>query len=163
MIQKDYEYIQGSAARQLQYDVYEENKVLKAKKRYRNNRKIKFRIVLSILSVLAAGLLVMYRFALITQLSYDINKVEKQYNELRNKNAILKVQIETGTNLTEIKELAESRLGMKKPDRSQIVYIMVPRDDYTVVMNSSDKESDGGGNIFKAVINKAAALIKLLE
>lgn len=160
MIQKDYGYVQGSTARQLQYDVYEENTVLKAKKRYKNNRKVKFKLVVSIILVLLAGLTVMYRFAAITQLSYDINKSEKIYNELRNENSMLKVQVETKTDLSEIKEIAETRLGMQKPDKSQVVYVKVPRDDYTVVMKTQD---EAGGNILNVFINKVVALVRLFE
>lgn len=163
MIQKDYSYVQGSAARQLEYDVYEENTVLKAKKRYKNNRKVKLKFVLSILAVLIAALAVMYRYAAITQLSYSINKSESLYNELRNENSILKVHIETETNLTDIKEIAETELGMQIPDKSQIVYINVPRKDYTVVMNTQDAAGGDDSNIMKVFINKVAGLVKLFE
>ena len=163
MIQKDYGYVQGSTARQIQYDVYEKNTVLKEKKRYKNNRIVKFKLVLSVLAVLIAGLTVMYRFAAITQLSYTINQNENLYDELRNQNSILKVQIETNTDLTNIKELAETRLGMQKPDKSQIVYIKVSRNDYTVVMKTQDEVGMDGGNILKIFINKVAGLIKLFE
>lgn len=162
MIQKDYDYVQGTAARQVQYDVYEENKVLKAKRRYKNNRKVKLKMVLSILVVLGGGLLLMQRYAAITQLSYDMNKIEEKYNVLRNENALLRVQIETNTNLTEVKELAESKLNMKMPDKSQTIYIKVPRNDYTVVLNS-EKETEDSGNIFRVILGKLAALVKLLE
>lgn len=163
MIQKDYDYVQGSTAKQLRYDVYENNTVLKAKKRYKNNRKIKLKLVLSILAVLIAGLTVMYRFTAITQLSYSINKSENLYNELRNENSILKVQIETETDLGEIKEIAETRLGMQKPDKSQIVYIKVPRNDYTVVMKTQDEAVGNNGNILKVLINKLTGLVRLFE
>lgn len=175
MKQKGYEYVQGSAARQLeqarqvqqtsqleQYDVYEKNSVLKAKKQYKSNRKVKLKLVLSILAVLVAALAVMYRFALITQLSYNINQNEITYNNLRNENSILKVQVETQTDLTEIKEIAETRLGMQKPDKSQVVYIKVPRNDYTVVMNAQDK-ADSKGSILKAFIYKLSGMVRLFE
>lgn len=162
MIQKDYEYVQGSAARQLQYDVYEENSVLKAKKQYKNNRKVKLKMVLSILAVLFAALVVMYRFALITQLSYNINRNEEAYNKLRNDNSILKVEVETLTDLTEIKEIAETRLGMQKPDKSQVVYIKVPRNDFTVVMNPQEG-ADGSGSLLKALITRLSGLVGLFE
>lgn len=173
MIKKDYEYIQGSAAkqlqpnieieRQIQYDVYEENTVLKEKKRYKSNRKVKFRLVLSILFIFFAGLTVMYRFAVITQLSYDLNRMEQQYNTLRNENSILRVQVETNTDLGEIKEIAETRLGMQKPDKSQIVYIKVPRNDYTVVLNTTEKAGGEDDNFFKTFTKRIAGLIRLYE
>lgn len=163
MKQKDYEYIQGSAARQLDYDVYEENRVLKAKKQYKNNRKAKFKLVISILAVLIAGLAVVYRFALITQISYNINQSQKEYYDLRNQNSIIRVQVEQDTDLTSIKQVAETRLGMQKPDKSQIVYISVEKNDHTVVMNTKDEDTETDANIFTAFISKVAGLFNLFN
>ncbi len=162
MKQKGYGYVHGSAARKLEYDVYEENRVLKAKKQYKSNRKVKLRMVLAILAVLSAGLAVMCRYAIITKASYDINQKERIYDEIRNENSILKVQIETMTDLNEVKETAENRLGMQMPDKSQIVYIKVPRNDYTVMM-ASNTESDNDHGAVLGFINKAAGLLKLFE
>lgn len=162
MVQKDYEYVQGSLARQLEYDVYEENQVLKAKKQYKSNRKIKLRMVMAILAVLSAGLAVMCRYAIITKVSYDINQKQKLYDEIRNENSMLRVEIETGTDLAEIRETAENRLGMQMPDKSQIIYIKVPRNDYTVNM-ASNTESEKDYSTVPGFINKAAGLLKLFE
>lgn len=162
MNQKGYEYVHGSAARQLVYDVYEENQVLRAKKRYKSNRKIKLRMVVAILAVFAAGLAVMCRYAIITKVSYQINQREKVYEEIRNENSLLRVQIETKTDLNEIKEIAESRLGMQMPDKSQIVYIRVPRNDYTVLI-SPDAENEKNGNTVSKFINRAAGFLRLFE
>lgn len=162
MIQKDYGYVHGTAARKLEYDVYEENKVLKEKRRYKSNRKIKLRMVAATVAVLAAGLVVMCRFAIITKLSYDLNKMQKEYDRIRNENSLLKVQIETKTDLNEVKEAAENRLGMQMPDKSQIIYIKVPRNDYTVMMSQKSQAEDDT-SLLGALGEKAAGLIKLLE
>ena len=163
MIQKDYGYINGTAARKLEYDVYEQNKVLKAKKQYKNNRSAKFKLVLSILTVFTAGLLIVYRFALITQISYNINESEKAYNVIRNENSLIRMQVERDTDLTRIKETAETRLGMQKPDKSQIVYVRVPKNDYTVVLNSPDQTDGIEGNVFTGILDKVAGFINLID
>ena len=75
---------------------------------------------------------------------------------------MLRVQIETMTDLNEIKEAAESRLGMQMPDKSQIVYIRVPRNDYTVMV-SREPETDNYGNPVLKFINRAVGLFKLFE
>jgi len=160
--QKGYEYVYGSAARQLEYDVYEENQVLRAKKTYRSHRKIKLRMVMAILAVFAAGLAVMCRYAIITKVSYQINQKQKAYEEIKNENSLLRVQIETKTDLNEIKEVAENRLGMQMPDKSQIVYIKVPRNDYTVLMTSNNSEEKSGNAISK-FISRATGLLKFFE
>ena len=162
MNQKGYEYVYGSAARQLEYDVYEENQVLRAKKTYRSHRKIKLRMVMAILAVFAAGLAVMCRYAIITKVSYQINQKQKAYEEIKNENSLLRVQIETKTDLNEIKEVAENRLGMQMPDKSQIVYIKVPRNDYTVLMTSNNSEEKSGNAISK-FISRATGLLKFFE
>lgn len=171
MLRDNYEYVQGSAARKLQYDaydgyeaydVYKENKVLREKKRYRSNRKIKLRFVMSVMAVFFAGLIVMYRYAAITKISYDIGQKEKEYNDLRNENAMLRVEIEKETYLAEIKETATTRLGMQMPDKSQVIYIKVPRKDYTVVMDEKSDEQDNG-NFLGKLAGKAAGLVKLFE
>jgi len=151
--QKGYEYVYGSAARQLEYDVYEENQVLRAKKTYRSHRKIKLRMVMAILAVFAAGLAVMCRYAIITKVSYQINQKQKAYEEIKNENSLLRVQIETKTDLNEIKEVAENRLGMQMPDKSQIIYIKVPRNDYTVLMSSNTSEEEKSGNAISKFIS----------
>jgi cell division protein FtsL len=162
LIQKNYEYVHGSAAKQLEYDVYEENKVLKAKRRYKNNRKIKLKMVAAIIAVLAAGLVVMCRYAIITKLNYDVNRLQKNYEKIRNENSLLKVQIESKTDLNEVKEAAETRLGMQMPDKSQIIYIKVPRNDYTVVMNQQT-QAENGESLAGALVEKVSGLIKLFE
>lgn len=160
--ENDYEYIEGSAVRKLEYDVYEENKVLKAKKRYKSNRKVKAKMTLAIITVLVAALAVMWRYAIITKTSYEIDQKEKIYNELRNENALLRVQIESETDLTSIKETAENKLGMRTPQKSQIIYVKVPRNDYTVVMQEEDK-APGDDNFINVFISKVASLAKLFE
>ncbi len=163
MIQKDNSYVNGTAARKLEYDIYEQNKVLKAKRQYKNNRAAKFRLVLSIMAVFAAGLLIVYRFALITQISYNINESERAYSKMRNENSLIRLQVERDTDLTKIKEAAVTRLGMQKPDKSQIVYVRVPKNDYTVVLNSPDQADGIEGHAFTGILDKIAGFIDLID
>jgi Cell division protein len=163
LIQKDNNYVSGTAARKLEYDVYEQNNVLKAKKKYKNNRMAKFRLVLSMMAVFIVGFIVVYRFALITQMSYNINKSESVYNQIRNENSLLRMQVEKNTDLTRIKELAETKLGMQKPDKSQIVYIRVPKNDYTVVLNSGEDTEAAKGGLFAGILDKVAGLMNLIN
>lgn len=164
MIKKSYNYIDGSAARKLEYqaeitkyDVYEENEVLKAKRQYKELRSQKIKFIFSLICVFAAGLFIMVRFAMITQLSYTINSHENKYNEIRNQNAILRFQIEKGTDLEKIRMIAEERLGMKKPDKSQIVYISVPKNDHTMVMDSGSKETESGIDLLEGFLQESIA------
>jgi len=127
------EYIYGTAAKKIEYDVYEENKVLKRKKEAKYNYKIQLKTVLCIMMIFAASLILMYRYAVITDLNYRIDDSYKKYNGLRNENSRLSVQIGKDMDLSTVKEIAESRLGMQKPNKYQIVYVRVPKTDVTIV------------------------------
>jgi cell division protein FtsL len=142
LIEKGYSYIEGSTARKLDYDVYEDNKVLKAKRQYKDNMKSKACFILALTVVLAAALIVMFRFAMITQIGYNISSSEKAYDDMKNKNALLRLQIGKETDLDKIRQVAETRLGMQNPDKSQMVYISVPRNDHTVVMDTDNDNAD---------------------
>lgn len=136
-------YIYGSAAEKLKneaYDPYEENVVLKSKKIARNNAKIKTKIMLSIFLIFGMCAVIMFRYAQISQLNYDTNKLSKQYTELQNENKRLSIEIEKAMDLNGIREIAETKLKMHKPDKSQIVYINVPKEDMIILANKKESQ-----------------------
>jgi cell division protein FtsL len=154
-------YVYGSTAEKIQYDVYEENRVLRQKKNQRSNNKAKLKMFLNVFFVFLLGAVIVMRYAMITELSYNLDKENKKYNNIVNENSRLKVQIEKNMNLAQVKEVAESRLGMQKPDKYQLVYVDVPRNDFSLVSDKY-KESEKSGGIV-AVVDKLGKLARLLE
>lgn len=152
MVQDKNKYVHGTAAEKLQYDVYEQNNVLKSKKKYRSNIRVKIKMTFTILAIFTSCLLLMYRYAIVTELNYNISKSDKIYNEIRNDNSRLKVQIEKEMDLAKIKEVAEKKFSMQKPDRSQMVYLNIPKQDFTVVAGSKKNIRDV--NMFETILNK---------
>jgi Cell division protein FtsL. len=130
---KSGQYVQGSTAEQISYDVYEENKVLKTKKKQKSYAVVKFKAVCCLLAVFAMGTLVMYRYATITKLNYTLTKQTKVYNDVAKENSILSIQIEQATDLQKVRSVAESTLGMQKPDKRQINYVSISKGNYTKV------------------------------
>ncbi len=131
-------YVYGSVAEKIEnqvYDPYEENAVLKSKKIARNNNKIKAKITFSILIIFSLCSLTMFKYAQISQLSYDNNKLNKQYTDIQNDNKLLSIEIQSAKSLKNIREVAENNLHMHKPNKSQIVYVEVPKEDVTVTAN----------------------------
>lgn len=162
MIQKSGDYVHGTSAEKLEYNIYEENRVLKSKKVSRSYLKAKVKAVILILVLFAACFAVVVRYAQITEINYDINKAVKTYNSIRNENARLLVEIKKETDLTKIKEIAETRLEMQKPDKYQIVYVNVPKGDYTIVAENYDQSSKTNDNFFAVLFDKVNKLISLL-
>lgn len=163
MIQKKNGYVYGTAAEKLDYDVYEHNKVLKEKKKYKSNRLIKVKMIAGILLIFALGLIVMYRYALIADINFRISIKERQYNELRNENSRLKVAVENKTNLTRIMQVAQNDLGMQKPDKYQIVYIEVPKTNYTVTSEQYKNSSKEDATFLAELTNKIEIFVSLFN
>lgn len=162
MIQKNGTYIQGNLAEKLEYNAYEENKVLRQKKKARSGALPKVKTVAFMLVIFATCFLIVYRYAVITELNFQISKAEKQYNEIRNENARLLVEIKKDTDLNTIQQIAETRLGMQKPDKSQIVYMNVPKNDYTVVAESYIQDKDTNEGVFASLIDKIGRIASFL-
>ncbi|RCX16564.1 hypothetical protein DFR58_11057 [Anaerobacterium chartisolvens] len=154
-------YIHGSAAPKIEYDVYEENKVLKAKKTQRSNNKAKLKMVFAIFLVFIAGSAVMLRYTMITQINYSIDSRNKEYARISNENAKLEIAIQQEMDLVKVKEIAESKLGMHKPDKYQIVYVNIPRENLSIV-SEKYKEKSSGEEVLKSVLNKLEELVALL-
>ncbi|HHW32319.1 MAG TPA: cell division protein FtsL [Clostridiaceae bacterium] len=156
-------YVYGTAVPKIEYDVYEDNKVLKEKKKQKAKYKVRLRIVFTIIFVFAASLLLMSRYALITELNYQVSDLDRKYNEIKNENSRLKVQIETEMSLSKVKEMAETRLGMQSPDRYQKVYIRVPKNDVTKVAKNYMEENDKSNKLFAFLMNIVNKMIGLID
>ncbi len=154
MIQTDKNYVHGTAAEKLDYDVYSENVLLKDKKRQRANNKVKTKMVLSIALVFVMFFFVMYRYAVITELNYKLDSINKKYNDIKNDNTSLKVSIERELDLNKIRQTAESRLGMHTPDKYQIVFVKVQKHDYTSVGEGYKKSAEKNGHMLEAFADK---------
>jgi cell division protein FtsL len=159
LIETEKSYISGTSARKLSYDVYEENTVLKAKRKQKSNNRAKFNLVLSIFVVFILVFLVIYRYALITELNYNINESLKSYSEIKNENSILKVDIEKDTDLSKMRQIAEDKLGMHKPDKFQVIYVSVPKSDYSIVSKTYDSNNT---NLFIMITDKLGKLTQLV-
>jgi len=158
----DKNYIQGTAARKLEYDVYEENKILKQKKKQRVNNKIKVKVVFAFMVLFVLSGLVMYRYALITDLNYKINSKMNELTEIKNENTRLGVKIERELDLQKIQKFAEENLGMQKPDKSQCTFVKVPRSDFTTASSKNEDKDKSGSNIFEALLGKVDKLTGFL-
>jgi cell division protein FtsL len=161
LIDTEKSYINGSLARKLEYDVYEENKVLKAKRKQKSNNRAKFNLILIIFVVFSLVFLIIYRYAFITELNYNIDSSIRKYNEIKNENSILKVDIEKDTDLSKIMQIAEEKLGMHKPDKFQVVKVNVPKNDYSIVSLKYDY-SGNNSNLFGLITDKLGKLTHLI-
>ena len=147
-------YVHGTAARKLGYDIYEENELLKRKLKEKQDNKEKRKILLHVFFCCALALIMMYRYSLLTDMNYNMNKKYKEYETIKNSNIALRVSIEKEENLSNIKEQARTRLDMQTVNKSQVVYVRVPTSDF-VKYADGDEEKIG---IVKVMTRKIQGL-----
>ena len=92
-------------------------------------------MIFCVVFVVAVSLLILYRFSAIAEYNYHMGTLTDEYNRLRDENRKLQVDIGTTINLEKVKEIAETKLNMHKPDDYQIVLVSVPKNDYSVVVD----------------------------
>lgn len=137
-----YNYQYGSTARNLEYDVYEENSFLRNKRKKFKYTQIKTKMFLISLLLFACGMIVMYRYAIITELNYDIQDARVMYDRIQNDNLVTRMSIQSSLDLANVRDIAENDLRMHEPRREQIVMINVPRDDFIQGNVNLAKDSD---------------------
>lgn len=160
-------YVYGNVAEKLEqqvqqstneyYDPYEQNALLRSKKVARNNAKIKAKIVVYIFLIFGMCAIIMFRYAQISQIGYDSDKIKKDYIAIQQENARIELEIEKAMDLDSIREIAESSLRMHKPDKNQIVYVTVPRQDKTILATKEQSK------VLGLVGNVGGSLKKLLN
>ena len=95
-----------------------------------------------------------YRYAIIDKTYSNLKHLEGNLGTIKKETAQLEANIESSLNLATIKEEAESKLGMKKMNPEQIIYVTLPKTDY--VETSSEQINDEKNNLnwFMSIINK---------
>ncbi len=161
MIKAGKQYVEGTVAKKIEYDVYEHNEVLKTKKIRKHNSRAKAKAILYIFLLFAMSSVVIYRYSKITELNYNLVKKVAEYNQLKEQNAFLKAKLDKDKNLLRIKQLAEERLGMQQPEKYQITYISVPKSDFSVALNASGSSKEKNG-MFALILDRVGRFARLL-
>ena len=120
----------------------------------------KARLIFCIVALASMCFVVLYRFSILSDLNATMNRMNEEYNALRNENRLLKVEIETSIDLDRVKQVAEAEMGMHKPDRFQIVPVSVPKNDYNVVLDQQyiDQATDNSGKpLLKGILDAIQA------
>lgn len=95
-------------------------------------------------------------FLILLAISYRNSLINEKFNEIQNKktelssiektNGQLQVSIEESVNLSSIEQAAKDRLGMKKPDNDQKVYVELEKKDYVETATEEIKEDTKDSN-----------------
>ncbi len=158
----------GTEARELEYsaslevqrkrEAAENARRKKRAEEARQMRILKAKAVRTLFIVSAVLAIILIREAQIDRLCGQISTKEK---ELENLDAIVtekEMYLSGALDLKMVEETAMSRLGMKKPDQSQYVYIDMDKADKGEVL----KETDGKKNAFESFFEKVKRVLEYL-
>ncbi len=158
-------YNYGTEAREIEYSPsFEAKEVKKATKSRRDivfeqrMARIKKSCIKSLAIVAAILAVVMIREAQIDKLCGEITKLE---GEIYDFNAMIterEMHLSYQLDMNNIDTIAVSRLGMKKPDDSQYIYLDVQKNTGGEVL----VKNSAGSNGFSAFVNKAKILLEYL-
>ena len=108
--------------------------------------------IIEIALAFAVLLTISYRYSLINTKFAEKENLKTQLQDLQKQNAQLQLSIETGTNINNIEQQAKEKLGMKKLDNSQKVYVSLPKEDY-VESSTEQVETGEEETWWQALIN----------
>lgn len=96
-----------------------------------------------------------YRYALINSSFMEKEKLKAQLSELQKQNEQIQVNIEKNMNLSNVEQAAKEKLGMKKLDNSQKVYVSLDKEDYieTSIGKKTNESTDSWWNKLIKTIN----------
>ncbi|NLY42442.1 MAG: hypothetical protein GX066_00375 [Clostridiaceae bacterium] len=106
----------------------------------------KIRTLLQVLLCFGVAFFIILRYAAIAEESSQVEAYKKQLNQLKRNNEQMQVELDRSINLQKIEEIAKNRLGMRRPEKYQIVYVTIEKKDYAeVVYEQPDKDNRLGG------------------
>ncbi len=94
-------------------------------------KKIKVGLLAKVLLVFALGLLVVFRYASITEMGYKVSEAKTEYQALTAENERMTAQIENNMNLNELTTLAKEKFDMQRPQTYQMVVLNIDPADQT--------------------------------
>ncbi len=121
-------------------------KTVKASSKDSSKKKVCINInkdyVIMVVVLFALLFLIAYRTAVINTNFTEKESLKKELSKLEKENAQLQVNIEQQMNVSKIEQEASERLGMKKLDTNQKVYVSLDKKDYIESSTSVASNTD---------------------
>ena len=115
-----------------------------------SKKKVKY--IVGILFAFIILLTISYRYSLINTRFNEKESLKSSLAEIQKQNAQLNLNIEKSTNINNIEQQAKEKLGMKKLDNNQKVYVSLPKEDY-VESSTEEVQTEEEQTWWEALIN----------
>ncbi len=114
--------------------------VIRAIRTKQKRKKIKMGLLFKFVLVFALGLLVVFRYASITEMGYKVSEAKGQYQDITADNERMNALIDSSMNLDELTGLAKSNFDMQRPHTYQMVVLDIQPVDQTEYYQTELKE-----------------------
>ena len=139
-----------------------DNAVIKAIRVKKRRRKFKASLTFKIMILFAIGLLVVLRYASITELGYKVSDAKSRYEEIVGENERIAAQIESSMNINELTTVAKEKFGMQRPQTYQMVMLDVKSSDQTEYYDIELKEAQDTRPWYTIVIDAVKDFIGIV-
>lgn len=113
---------------------------------------IRYKAIFYVVIGFAILFAISYRNAVIAEKYSEIKEMKSSLAAIEKENQQIEVNIESKTNLGTIEETAKEKLGMKKLNEHQTIYVNLDKQDY-VESSLEDVIIEEETNIFQKIIN----------
>ncbi|AOY77435.1 cell division protein FtsL [Clostridium formicaceticum] len=145
----------------------QQEKTIKKKKLKRSYRFEKIVLSMGIITVLSLSLMLLTRFATVTEVRHRVNHLNKQLEQLETQKEHLRIEVEKVSKSRWIEREAMERLSMQYPLPEQVVYIHVDPTEIAKLSHQlqyGEEQLDaqnGSGNIFGETLNRFLGLFRI--
>ena len=147
------------------YQPYERKKrseeVKKAKVQQKPKKQDKLKTMLSIMAAFAVAFIMLLRYVAITEASSNVDRLKKELANLQSANQHMQVQIDGSVDLKKVEEVAINKLGMRRPEKYQTVYVNLKQTDYAEVVGGKKGKAKTQGN-FGLIMNSITNVLEYL-
>jgi len=161
-LETETDYIPQKRKRRLRRKANENTKKRTVFKRAtKTNLANQFKTGFAIVVIFAFSLTLLFSFASTTAKREEMNNLISDLKQLTETNSNLQSELQKNIDLDEIAKVASTKLGMQKPASHQIVYINVPKQNYTVQYDTTEDIQEEKGlaskffivDLFKKVLD----------
>lgn len=113
----------------------------------KKNAKITRGSFLSYVVITALAFVLLFRYSCITEMSTKLTGLKQEYDEVSSVAVAKEFELEQYVDLKKVEDVATNELGMRRPEKHQIVYVDMQNNDYTEKIDTSG----GNGGFFAAI------------
>ncbi|SDK40285.1 cell division protein FtsL [Natronincola ferrireducens] len=145
----------------------QQQKPIQRQKPKKNYRFEKIMMGFGIITVLSISLVLLIRFATITEAKHRIHHLHNQLEQLETQKEHLRVEVERVSKSRWIEREAKDRLNMQYPLPEQIIYISVDPIETAMLRNQLNNNEEeiydkgGSGDTFNKIFSRFVGLFKI--